>query len=78
MLNKKKLWVSLICLVLLTSSPASAEMANSHSEQINQFHQIEQPLRVKVAVTVAGLALISIELWWFIFSKSKSPSSKHN
>ncbi|AFZ58505.1 hypothetical protein H6G54_06040 [Anabaena cylindrica FACHB-243] len=75
MLDKKTLWISLICLVLLTSSPASAEMANSHSVQINQFHQIEQPLSVKVAVTIVGLALISIELWWFIFSKSKSPSN---
>ncbi|MEA5552139.1 hypothetical protein VB713_14420 [Anabaena cylindrica UHCC 0172] len=72
MLNKKILWVSLIFLVLLTSSPASAEMANSHSQQINQFHAIEQPLGVKVVVTVSGLGLIGLELWWFVFSKSKA------
>jgi plastocyanin domain-containing protein len=72
MLNKKTLWINLICLALLTSSPASAETPHSHSEQINQFHQIQQPLGVKIAVTVAGLALIGIELWWFIFSKSKA------
>ncbi|MBD2293420.1 hypothetical protein H6G06_07940 [Anabaena sphaerica FACHB-251] len=73
MLNHKTLWVSLACLMLLTSSPASAEMPSSHSQHHNQFQIIEQPLGVKVAATVAGLALIGIELWWFIFSKPKVP-----
>jgi plastocyanin domain-containing protein len=68
MLTKKTYWVSLVCLLLLTSSPASAQMSTSHSEQISKFHPIEQPLSLKVAVTIGGLALIGLELWWFIFN----------
>jgi plastocyanin domain-containing protein len=73
-LNQKILWVSLACLMLLTTSPASAEMSNTHSQHNNnnQFQIIQQPLGLKVAVTIAGLGLIGLELWWFIFTKSKA------
>jgi plastocyanin domain-containing protein len=37
----------------------------------NQFRRIEQPLSLKIGVTIGGLALISLELWWFLFSKTK-------
>jgi plastocyanin domain-containing protein len=37
-----------------------------HSEQSSQFRQIEQPLGLKVGVAIAGLALIGLELWWFL------------
>jgi plastocyanin domain-containing protein len=70
-LNKKILWVCLACLVLLTSSPATAEMSSSHSQHNSQFQIIEQPLGVKVGVIIAGFGLIGLELWWFIFSKSE-------
>ncbi|MEA5620046.1 hypothetical protein VB711_19665 [Cronbergia sp. UHCC 0137] len=69
MLNKKNLLGSLAGLILITSSTVSATMPDSHSEQINQFHQIEQPLALKIAVTVGGLGLIGLELWWFLFNK---------
>ena len=44
----------------------------SDTEQTGQFRRIEQPLGNKVAVTLGGLGLIGLELWWFLFSKSKS------
>ncbi|WP_016952488.1 hypothetical protein [Anabaena sp. PCC 7108] len=75
MLNQKTILASLIGLVVLTSS-AVAEMPASHSMKTNEFHRIEQPLSLKVAVTVGGLALIGIELWWFIYSKSKVAPTK--
>ncbi|MBD3882854.1 cupredoxin domain-containing protein [Phormidium tenue FACHB-886] len=37
-----------------------------------QFQQIEQPLGNRVAVTIGGLGLIGLELWWFLLSKPKS------
>lgn len=62
---------------LLPISEAIA--AESHSNPSNdsphktaQFRSIEQPLVNKVAVTFGGLGLIGLELWWFLFSKSKS------
>ncbi len=42
--------------------------ANS-SAQTNQFRWVEQPLGLKVGVTVGGLALMGIELWWFLSTK---------
>jgi plastocyanin domain-containing protein len=48
------------------------EMRSSDSEQTGQFRRIEQPLANKVAVTLGGLGLIGLELWWFLLSKPKS------
>jgi plastocyanin domain-containing protein len=42
------------------------------SEKVRQFQRIEQPLGNKVAVTVGGLGLIGLELWWFLFSQKTS------
>jgi plastocyanin domain-containing protein len=72
MLNQKTLWGCLVGLLLFanTSSTALGEIPHSLTQQTSQFHSIEQPLVLKIAVTIGGLALIGIELWWFIFSKS--------
>lgn len=40
--------------------------------QPSQFQPIEQPFASKVAVTLGGLSLIGLELWWFLLSKPKS------
>lgn len=72
MLSKKTLWGSLASLVLLTSTSAVvlAEMPASPSKQTIQ--PLEQPLALKLGVTIGGLALIGLELWWFILSKSST------
>jgi plastocyanin domain-containing protein len=58
------------------SGAIAAEMPVEHSTQAtsntHQFQRIEQPLSSKVAVTLCGLGLISLELWWFLRSKPKS------
>jgi len=46
------------------------EMGNNAPK--SQFQRIEQPLSQKAIVTVSGLGLIGLELWWFLFSKPKS------
>ena len=48
------------------------EMQPSQREQTGQFQPIEQPLSNKIIVTVGGLGLIGLELWWFLASKPKS------
>ncbi|MEH2022513.1 hypothetical protein [Nostoc sp.] len=72
MFSKKILWGSLIALVLLTGTSAVtlAQMPAHSSEQTSQFQSIEQPLSLKVGVAIAGLALIGLELWWFLVYKS--------
>ncbi|PSB22729.1 hypothetical protein C7B61_11320 [filamentous cyanobacterium CCP1] len=62
--------------ISLTPGKAIAQMPHDMNEmqptETGQFRQIDQPLGNKVAVTVGGLGLIGLELWWFLFSKPKS------
>lgn len=63
------------------TAPALAQMSHTtmpHEtmEPGNQFRQIEQPLWLKGVVTVGGLSLMGLELWWFLFSqKTKQGNS---
>lgn len=73
----------LVGLILLMGSGTAVaqmpmEMPTIEGEQRTQFRRIDQPLGVKGAVTAGGLALIGLELWWFLFSKPKSQKAKSN
>lgn len=47
--------------------------------QTSLLHQNKPTLWVKGAVTATGLALIGLEVWWFVLSKPKSQkASSHN
>ena len=46
-------------------------MPPAQTEQ-TEFRRIEQPIANKIAVTLGGLGLIGLELWWFLLSKPKS------
>ncbi|MBW4443767.1 MAG: cupredoxin domain-containing protein [Plectolyngbya sp. WJT66-NPBG17] len=48
------------------------EMQMNETEQSNGFRRIDQPLWLKGVLTAGGIGLIGVELWWFLFSKSKS------
>jgi hypothetical protein len=76
MVNKTALIVSIISLGLvlgIASGETAAQTSHqTHSVQTNQFQRIDQPLGNKVAVTLGGLGLIGLELWWFLLSKPKS------
>lgn len=84
MLRKKTIVGNLIGLGFLlgmTSSVAVAEMSMEmpvSSEQTTQFRRIEQPLGLKAAVTLGGIGLIGLELWWFMFSKAKAQKAEAN
>ena len=52
--------------------PGHSMESMPRSSGSDQFQRIEQPLSTKVAVTLGGLGLIGLELWWFLFSKPKS------
>ncbi|PSB22001.1 cupredoxin domain-containing protein [Phormidesmis priestleyi ULC007] len=54
------------------------EMQPSGAEQPTQFQRIDQPLWLKSAVTAGGIGLIGVELWWFLFSQSKSRKADTN
>lgn len=56
----------------IAAEPTPSGMENHAAPQANQFQRIEQPLSNRMLVTVGGLGLISLELWWFLLSKPKS------
>jgi plastocyanin domain-containing protein len=73
MLNKKLLWASLTAWgLLLGTGSQSIAMPTHSSAHTQEFRSLEQPLELKVGVTIAGLALIGLELWWFLFSKAST------
>lgn len=83
MFSKSKIWGSLAGLGLLLGTASGvalaqmpAEMPAESSEQTSQFRRIEQPLGLKVGVTLGGLALIGLELWWFLLSKSRTQQAE--
>ncbi len=76
MLNKSQFlghFVGLGLLLSITSAlPATAATsAKMSSVQSHKFPRIEQPLALKLGVTVGGVALIGLELWWFMLSHKK-------
>ncbi|MDJ0715269.1 MAG: hypothetical protein QNJ54_13770 [Prochloraceae cyanobacterium] len=74
MFQKKHIWSGIITLGLLlgVTNIAIAQQSEKSSESTDRFRHIEQPIEVKFGVTLGGLALISAELWWFLFSKTKA------
>lgn len=82
MINKTAIIGSIASLGLglgIASGAAVAQMPHDinekHSpdtEQTAQFRRIEQPLANKIVLTLGGLGLIGLELWWFLLSKPKS------
>lgn len=72
MFSQSRIWGGLANLVLLGVLPGVAvaqppEMPGS--AQTSDRH-IEQPLGLKAGVTLGGLTLIGLELWWFLLSKT--------
>ena len=70
--KKSAIFNLLISLGLLLSITQIVDASEQESESTNQFPRIEQPLSLKLLVTLGGLGLIGAEGWWFLFSKSKS------
>lgn len=69
MKSKKQIFQAIISSSLLLGIAGNAAAAETPHKQVNQFHRIEQPLPLKIGVTLGGLSLIGLELWWFVFSK---------
>ncbi|MGB3206146.1 MAG: hypothetical protein WBB28_14245 [Crinalium sp.] len=71
MITQKQLWSSLISLGLFCGINTNVKAVDIPNNKTQQFQKNEQPLALKAGVTLVGLGLISLELWWFLFSKAK-------
>ncbi|MCW6050946.1 cupredoxin domain-containing protein [Microcoleus sp. A2-C5] len=54
----------------------ASQMPFKNSTSTTQFRPIQQPFGLKVGVTLGGLALIGLELWWFLFSKTQGQQAE--
>ncbi len=81
MITQKRIWSNLLGLWVLLSvfsgTPAKATSAETRMPT-NQFRQIEQPFELKLGITLGGLALIGLELWWFLVSKTQAQQATAN
>jgi len=57
---------------VVAEMPGDSTHSMPRSPESSQFQRIDQPLGTKVAVTLGGLGLIGLELWWFLFSQPKA------
>ena len=82
MLDKNKIYSIIAGLFFLASTPniALAQKLETgikvSAMATNKFQKIEQPLELKLAVLFGGLGLIGVELWWFMFSQTKSQKAQ--
>jgi plastocyanin domain-containing protein len=53
------------------AAEATGQM-DSMSHRSGQFQPINQPLINKIVVTIGGISLIGLELWWFLLNKPAS------
>ncbi|NEQ53017.1 MAG: hypothetical protein F6K11_23235 [Leptolyngbya sp. SIO3F4] len=60
MKQKSYLLSSLFSVGLLVSTATVA------SAGVGKFQAIDQPLPLKLGITLAGIGLIALELWWFL------------
>ena len=69
-------FLSLTSGTVLAQKELEVEMPASASEQTSEFQRLDQPLGTKIAVTLGGLGLIGLELWWFLMSKNRAATAK--
>ena len=67
--QKKIIFTFLLSLGLIF---VTAQISHAKVKSTSEFSRIEQPLSLKILVTLGGLGLIGAEGWWFLFSKTKS------
>jgi plastocyanin domain-containing protein len=81
MFKKTTFLGSLVGFGFLLGAISGAIAAETHphektTAQSTQFQRIEQPLTNKILVTLGGVGLIGLELWWFLLSQTKSHQAK--
>ncbi len=60
-------------IALLPGTDANAQMPTAPpAAEHTRFRRLEQPLGLKIGVVAGGVALVGLELWWFLFSKNQS------
>lgn len=73
-MNRKYIISTILGLSLAVGGSIAVNAQDAHHTDAapSAFPRIQQPLGLKVGVTLAGLSLVGLDLWWFLFSKPRS------
>lgn len=63
--------ISLLCLSFLISGVNTLKAAEKSISPNSEFRRIEQPLSLKIGITLGGIVLIGAEVWWFLLKPRK-------
>ncbi|NET27047.1 cupredoxin domain-containing protein [Okeania sp. SIO1I7] len=78
MKSQNTILTAILTLSLLFGTASVSQAQTESTETNNNFAHLEQPLHLKILVTLGGLGLIGAEVWWFLFSKTKSQKAITN
>jgi plastocyanin domain-containing protein len=73
---QKVIFTAIISLSLIFATAPISHAKIKSTESNSQFSRLEQPLALKLLVTLGGLGLIGAEVWWFLFSQTKSQQAR--
>ena len=78
MKNIKVTFFMLLSISLILGNVSISYAKMKPRENSIQFYRIEQPLSLKILVTLGGVVLIGTEVWWFLLSRTKSLKNNIN
>lgn len=73
---KKSIFINFLGTIALLGTIETAVAKMPEPPTGARFPSIEQPLPLKVGVTLGGIAFIGLELWWFLGSKTQAQAAK--
>ena len=76
--NIKVIFPILISISLMLGNVSVSYAKTESLENSSQFYRTEQPLPLKILVTLGGVVLTGTEIWWFLFSRTKSLKNNVN
>lgn len=77
MVGLSLLFSNVLANVLANALAIAAPETSMDSHSVStEFKRIEQPLAVRLGVTAAGVGLMGLELWWFLWSKPRAQSAR--
>ena len=74
---KKSILINFLSTILLLGTIEIAVAQQPETPTGDRFQSIEQPLPLKIGVTLGGMALIGLELWWFLGSQTQAQTAKN-
>jgi plastocyanin domain-containing protein len=70
--NQRAIFTAIVSLSVIFGAAQVSQAKTETTHTSNKFSRIEQPLSLKILVTLGGLGLIGAQAWWFLLSKTKT------